>query len=279
MILLLLKNKIKTLLEKTEAPDFETKEILKWAVGEEASFLPADTEIDGEKAEKALSAAKRRIKGEPLQYILGEWDFYGLTFKVGAGVLIPRPETEILVERALENLPENGVVIDLCSGSGCIPISISKSSGAYCCGVEISEPALQFFRENIRLHKAEDRVKAVKGDVLEPSREVLSLLPRKCDIITANPPYLTAEEMASLQSEVRCEPEIALFGGRDGLDYYRRIFRLWKDRLSEGGMFLAEVGDGQSEAVRLLMEKEGCRCEICRDYNKIPRVVMGRRVG
>lgn len=279
MILLLLKNKIKTLLDNTESADFEAKEILKWAAGEEMPFLPADTEIPAEKAEKALAAAKRRAKGEPLQYLLGEWDFYGLTFKVGEGVLIPRPETEILVEKALENLPENSDVIDLCSGSGCIPISISEKSGARCFGVEISDSALEYFNKNIMLHKAEKRVKAVKGDVLDPSETLLSLLPQSCGMITANPPYLTSDEMASLQREVRYEPETALFGGTDGLDYYRLIFGLWKNRLSDKGLFLTEVGDGQGEAVKALMEKEGFCCEIYKDYNKIPRVVMGRRAG
>lgn len=279
MILLLLKNRIKTLLDQSQSRDFEAKEILKWAVGEEAAFLPADTEIPAEKAEKALDAAKRRVKGEPLQYILGEWDFYGLTFKVGEGVLIPRPETEILVEKALENLPENALLIDLCSGSGCIPISVWEKSGVCCWGVEISDQALSYFSENIKLHKAEDKVNPIKGDVLNPSEAVLSLLPQKCHVITANPPYLTSEEMWRLQREVRYEPETALFGGTDGLDYYRRIFGIWKDRLSDKGVFLTEVGDSQSEAVKNLMEKEGFSCEIFKDYNKIPRVVMGKKAG
>lgn len=277
MILLLLKNRIKTLLNQLESGDFETKEILKWAVGEEASFIPADTEIPQEKAEKAVDAAKRRAKGEPLQYILGEWDFYGLTFKVGKGVLIPRPETEILVSKALEILPENALVIDLCSGSGCIPVSIWKRSGADCYGVEISEPALNYFNENIKLHNAEDKVRALKGDVLNPTHELLTLLPKKCHLITANPPYLTSEEMSNLQKEVRHEPETALFGGKDGLDYYRRIFGIWKDKLTDNGVFLTEVGDDQAESVKKLMEKEGFCCETHSDYNKIPRVVMGRK--
>lgn len=279
MVLLLLKNRIKTLLAQLDAMDFETKEILKWAVGEEASFIPTDTEIPAEKAEKAIDAAKRRAKGEPLQYILGEWDFYGLTFKVGKGVLIPRQETEILVSKALEILPDNSQVIDLCSGSGCIPLSIWKRSGAHCYGVEISEPALNYFNENIKLHKAEGKVRALKGDVLNPANELLTLLPPKCSLITANPPYLTGEEMSTLQKEVRQEPEIALFGGRDGLDYYRRIFSLWKDRLEDKGAFLTEVGDNQAESVKSLMEEEGFACEIYADYNKIPRVVMGRKAG
>ncbi len=277
MILLQLRNKIKTLLDSIESTDFEAKEILKWAAGEEASFLPADTEVPSEKAEKALSAAKRRAKGEPLQYILGEWDFYGLTFKVGEGVLIPRPETEILVEKVLENLPQNAVLVDLCSGSGCIPISVAKNSDAECFGVEISPDALKYFEENIKLHKIENKVKAVEGDVLNP--DSLHLLPKNCDIITANPPYLTSEEMSRLQREVRHEPELALFGGIDGLDYYRKIFPCWKDRLKDKGLFITEVGDGQSEEVKALMEKEGFCCEIYKDYGKIPRVVMGRKAG
>lgn len=280
MILLLLKKQLKAILEQTESADFEAKEILRWAVGEETFILPPDAEISALQSERAIEAAKKRAKGEPLQYILGEWDFFGLTFKVGEGVLIPRSETELLVEKALEILPPNADVIDLCSGSGCIPIAIAENSSARCWGVEISETALDYFKENITLNNKEDSVKAVQGDVLNPSAEILSLLPEKCSLITANPPYLTAEEMSNLQREVRHEPELALFGGEDGLDFYRSIFELWKGRLEEGGAFITEVGDNQAEAVKALMEKQGfCGCQIFEDYHRIGRVVMGRMAG
>ncbi|MBD5113605.1 MAG: peptide chain release factor N(5)-glutamine methyltransferase [Ruminococcaceae bacterium] len=281
MVSILLKKQVRTLLEQhgSDSAAFETEQILKWATGLDRLTLTPDSEIDGEKAKKAINAAKRRIKGEPLQYILGEWDFFGLTFRVGEGVLIPRPETELLVEKVLKEIKKDGTVIDLCSGSGCIPIAISKKSGASCYGIEISEKALEYFKENIELNKVRDNVTPLLGDVLAPSESLLDSLPEKCDIITANPPYLTAEDMRELQREVRHEPETALFGGTDGLDFYRVIFGKWKKRLAEKGEFIVETGDKQAETVRELMEKEGFSCEIIKDYNKIGRLVFGRLAG
>lgn len=280
MVILLLRKRVLTLLEQhgIEAAAFETDQIMKWAAGVDRLTFSPDREIEEAAAEKAVEAAKRRIKGEPLQYIIGEWDFYGLTFKVGEGVLIPRPETELLVEKALEEIGENSLVIDLCSGSGCIPIAISKNSSAKCCGVELSEKALDYFRRNILLHNAESAVAPILGDVLVPEK-IIGALPEKCHIITANPPYLTAAEMETLQAEVRHEPELALYGGRDGLDFYRGIFVKWKDRLCSGGDFIVETGDGQAEAVGELMEKEGFSCGIIKDYNNIGRIVYGKKAG
>lgn len=273
MVTLQLKNRLVNLLRQNddETALFEAGQILKWVAGENFVYMP-DEEISEEMAEKAADAAKRRIKGEPLQYILGEWDFYGLTFKLGEGVFIPRPETEILVEMALESLPENGFLTDLCSGSGCIPIAVAKNSSAKCRGIEISPEAMSYFRENIRLHGLETRVTAIEGDVTDA--ECLDLTERS-DVITANPPYLTAEDMSALQKELRREPEIALFGGRDGLDYYRDIFRLWKSKLKKGGAFLVEAGDKQADLVKGFMEKAGLECEIFSDFSGIKRIVKG----
>ena len=250
---------------------------MQWATGLDRSALMLETEIDDKAADRAIEAAHRRIKGEPLQYIIGQWEFYGLPFRVGEGVLIPRQETELLVERALERLPEKGAVIDLCSGSGCIPIAIAKRANTNLCyGVELSAQALRYFEENIALNNAQTDVIALQGDVLYPAEELLDELPPKCGMITANPPYLTAEEMANLQKEVRHEPESALFGGADGLDFYRVIFGVWKQKLEKGGSFLVEVGDRQAESVRDLMENEGFECDIYTDLNKIGRVVAGK---
>lgn len=285
MVSLMLKKKLRTILEQSGNPSavFETDQIMKWVLKLDRLILAPDGEINPQKAEKAINAAMRRAKGEPLQYILGEWDFYGFTFHVGEGVLIPRPETELLAEKAVSGLKEIaetdsrvGTVIDLCTGSGCIPIALAKTTGAVCCGIDISEKALEYFNENIILNETEDKVTAFLGNVIEPDRELLDRLPEKCDIITANPPYLTAREMETLQKEVRHEPEIALFGGSDGLDFYRVIFGIWKERLSEKGEFIVETGDGQAEAVKSLMEKEGFCCGIIKDYNKLGRVVFGK---
>ena len=279
MVTLLLKKQLRNLLEQNDpdTAEFEANQLLQWATGLDRSALMLETEVEDKAAKQAIDAAHRRIKGEPLQYIIGEWEFYGLPFKVGEGVLIPRQETELLVEKAIERLPEKGVVIDLCSGSGCIPIAIAKRANtSLCYGVELSTAALDYFRENIALNGVENDVIALQGDVLYPPEELLDDLPAKCSVMTANPPYLTAEEMAGLQKEVRHEPESALFGGVDGLDFYRVIFGVWKHKLEKGGSFLVEVGDKQTETVKGLMENEGFECEVYSDLNKLGRVVAGK---
>lgn len=262
----------------SETAAFEVNQILQWALGNKYLVLAPEDEIDKADSDKAIEAAMRRVRGEPLQYIFGEWEFYGLPFKVGRGVLIPRPETELLVEEALKLLGKNDKVLDLCSGSGCVPIAIAKKKGCGCFGIEISDEAMEYFRLNIELNEVKGIVKALLGDALEPGEELLKELPGEFNVITANPPYLTAEEMETLQKEVRQEPDIALFGGKDGLDFYKVIFGVWKDRLSEDGRFLVEVGDRQAEAVAEIMENEGFRCETASDYGGIKRVVAGRKI-
>ncbi len=262
----------------SETAAFEVNQILQWALGNKYLVLAPEDEIDKADSDKAIEAAMRRVRGEPLQYIFGEWEFYGLPFKVGRGVLIPRPETELLVEEALKLLGKNDKVLDLCSGSGCVPIAIAKKKDCGCFGVEISDEAMEYFRLNIELNEVKGIVKALSGDALEPGEELLKELPGEFNVITANPPYLTAEEMETLQKEVRQEPDIALFGGKDGLDFYKVIFGVWKDRLSEDGRFLVEVGDRQAEAVAEIMENEGFRCETASDYGGIKRVVAGRKI-
>lgn len=280
MVVLALRKHILSLLEQADSDcaAFETNQILLWTLGERALILYPEEEVSETASRQAIEAAKRRAEGEPLQYILGEWEFYGLPFKVGEGVLIPRPETEILVETVLKELSSDSRVIDLCSGSGCIPIALWKKSGCSCCGIELSDKALEYFRFNIELNNAEKGVIPLKGDALYPSGELSELLPDSCDVITANPPYLTAEEMENLQTEVRHEPDIALFGGKDGLDFYRRIFGIWKGRLRDGGMFAVEVGNGQAETVSRIMEEEGFGCiKAVRDYGGEKRAVIGQR--
>lgn len=278
MVILALKKRLLSLLEQADPSSaaFEANQILHHVLGDKAAILSPEEEIDTESAQKAIDMAVRRAKGEPLQYIFGEWEFYGLPFKVGEGVLIPRPETEILVEAVLNEINPDSRVIDLCAGSGCIPVAIWKKTGAECFGVELSDKALEYFNINIELNKAESSVKALNGDVLAPSTELLEQLPDKCDIITANPPYLTAEEMENLQAEVRHEPDIALFGGADGLDFYRSIFGIWKERLKENGIFAVEVGDGQAKAVTEIMRNEGFECRTVSDYGRTERAVIGK---
>lgn len=279
MVIAKIKKKIRRILEDSgiSCADFETEQLLKWSIGE--SYLIKDSleEVTEDTEQKLTQAAIKRAKGEPLQYIIGEWDFYGYTFKVGEGVLIPRQETELLVEKTLPLLNGDSTVIDLCSGSGCIPIAIAKKTGASCYGIEISSDAISYFEENVKLNNTEGKVQIIEGDVLDPTRETLAKLPKQADLITANPPYLTAAEMESLQKEVRREPELALYGGIDGLDFYRIIFEKWKPLLKPKGIFAVEVGDEQGEKVRSLMSAAGFECCGFKDYDGIERVVLGKR--
>lgn len=252
-------------------PDFEAREILR-EITELDPYINSRRELSAEQQEKILQTAEKRATGVPLQYIFGKWEFYGYPFYVGEGVLIPRPETELLIDIAKKYCNENSAVIDLCSGSGCIPISISLETGANTLGIELYDKAFGYFERNIALNRA--RVTAIKGDVLDEG-----ILPdMEFDAIFSNPPYLTAEEMKNLQREVGYEPETALFGGEDGLYFYRRIIPLWVKRLKKGGIFAVEIGETQGEAVKAIMEETGLSAEVIKDYSGLQRVVLGKRI-
>lgn len=233
------------------------------------------TEPDMPVAEELVGAARemsrRRSGGEPLQYILGEWEFYGYPFKVGEGVLIPRQDTELTVEIAEEYLKRNGgeFVADLCAGSGCIGIALARRRGCRVKSYELFEAAFGYLVRNIGLNGVDGRVEAIKADVLavEPDE--------RFDVIVTNPPYLTGEDMHRLQKEVSFEPESALYGGSDGLDFYRGILPHWTGCLKKGGLFAAEIGMGQEKDVMRIFEENGIEAECARDACGIIRVVYG----
>ncbi len=250
-------------------PAFEANEIIKETCGKHPSVI---TDITDKQTAEIGDILKKRKNGMPLQYIFGKWEFYGYEFFVGEGVLIPRPETELLTDIAVKSLDKNSIVLDLCSGSGCIPVSINKEIGCKTYAVELYPKAFSYLTKNI-LHNHADVI-AINGDALDNSHfEGITF-----DAIFSNPPYLTAKEMEELQTEVKYEPSTALFGGEDGLDFYKKLFGLWKLRLKKGGIFAVEVGDKQAEAVRTLMETEGYTAEIINDYNGIGRVVVGKMI-
>jgi len=251
----------------SDCPAFEAEQLLSCFGGVKRERLLAGI---GDASEEALrEPLRRRLSGEPLQYILGEWDFYGRTFRVGEGVLIPRADTEILVEAALEaarGIP-SPEILDLCAGSGCIAVTMAlERPDAAVDAVEKSPGALAFLRENVRLHGAPVRV--VEGDALAPEGS------ERYDLILSNPPYLTGGEMAVLQREVRREPAEALFGGEDGLRFYRAIAKLWRERFLPGGRLLVEIGRGQERAVTEILQ-ENSFTDICfhRDLCGIIRVL------
>lgn len=262
------------ILERNEISDsgFDAMCIFQDVLGERnPMFLPLE-EVSAEHEEKIRGMIKRRSEGEPLQYILGEWDFWSGTFKVGEGVLIPRPDTETLVEDVLKICRRKNLrspkIADLCSGSGCIAITLKKEiPNAEVFAVELSESALDYLKRNAELNAAD--IKIISADVLD---ERTSEKFRELDVIVANPPYLTADEMNDLQPEVRREPYMALFGGDDGLDFYRKLASTWKASLKKGGSFCCEFGMGQHEDVKkILHENNFTNIEFSKDAGGIIR--------
>lgn len=237
-------------------------------------------DIPEDKARAALEAVSRRISGEPLQYILGEWEFYGLPFYVGEGVLIPRQDTETLAELAVSfaraRKGAGFLAADLCAGSGCIGITLAKLAVVPVKLLELSEQALGYLRRNIELNGVQRLCEALCADVL--SEDAAGKLP-PLDLIVTNPPYLTAQDMRELQTEVAHEPETALFGGEDGLDYYRRMIPLWGAKLRDGGMLAAEIGMGQEKDVMRIFEECGIAAQYKKDLCGVVRVIYGIKNG
>lgn len=255
---------------------FEARCIIEYATGLNHAQLIANSEqpVSGNIEQLVHCMAEKRITGYPVQYLLGTWEFFGLPFRVGDGVLIPRQDTETLVESVLTRVSEHPVhrITDLCSGSGCIPVALEKyTKGTEISAVEYSDAALSYLRQNTVLNSSAVRV--IKGDVLDP--EFCKSF-RDIDIITSNPPYLTPEDMAVLQKEVRFEPEMALLGGDDGLLFYRTITRNWKHCLKSGGMIFYEIGINQENDVSEILACNGFTdIQIIPDLCGINRVVCG----
>ena len=214
----------------------------------------------------------RRAAREPLQYILGETEFMGLTFHVEPGVLIPRADTEILVEKALAWMKPGARVLDIGTGSGAIAVSLAKlGRQAQVTAVDVSDRALEIARRNAERNGA--AVEFVKSDCFS------ALKGRKYDMIVSNPPYISEDEMRGLMPEVTREPELALFGGADGLDFYRRISREAPEYLNEGGCLLFEIGWLQKDAVSALVKAHIGEPFALRDYGQNWRVVGAKKEG
>lgn len=240
---------------------------------------PFDGKKQADTSQVKLSAQMlaRRLSGEPLQYIIGEWDFYGETFEVGRGVLIPRADTETLIDEALRLMGGRKDIkaADLCAGTGCIGITAERlfdCAEMYC--VEKYDAAKVYLDRNIKRHNS--KVISVQGDVL--SQDTADRLPQ-LDLIISNPPYINAEDMEHLQKEVTFEPETALEGGEDGYDFYRGIVRIWSKKLAPDGVMIFEIGAGQEDEVMQIMIQAGLKdVRVRKDMAGIDRCVFGRRV-
>lgn len=230
----------------------------------------ADFEADYT-SEALISAVERRATRYPLQYILGEWEFCGLTFHVDENCLIPRPDTEILVEAAVRAMPKGGRLLDLCTGSGCVACAVlSMTDGSVtAAAVELMHGTAKLARRNVERLGLAERCRVIEADLRDDVPEGESF-----DVITANPPYISTEEMLTLEAELSFEPRVALTDEGDGLSLYEDIIRIYKDRLKPGGVMLLEHGYTQAEAVRKIALRHGMTCETLRDLAGNARVAM-----
>lgn len=235
-----------------------------------------EQEMPERAAAAVFAAVAERIAGRPLQYILGEWEFLTLTLCVGEGVLIPRPDTELLCETVAEQLCDihSPRVLDLCAGSGCVGLGIASLLPQ--CAVtlvEVSDAAFAFLEKNVARYP-QYAVKAVKADVLTDH----TAFEETYDAIVSNPPYIPAKDIDGLMREVRHEPRLALDGGADGLVFYRSILAHWMPKLKAGGLLAVEIGFDQGEAVNRLFGEAGLvDCRVLKDYGNNDRVVLGYR--
>ena len=219
---------------------------------------------------------ERRLAGEPIQYITGECEFYGLPFRVNRDVLIPRPETEHLVEKVLELAAnsERLQIVDVGTGSGAIAITLAHSlPAAQLTATDLSSGALNVARENAELNGVAERVRLLEGDLLAP------VVGERFDFVVSNPPYVASSDRGMLAVEVReHEPELALFAGTHGLDIYRRLTPLAYDAVVPGGFVLFEIGHGQADAIAELFSIAGfSKIQFTKDLQGIDRVISAQR--
>ena len=254
-------------------PEYDSSMLLSVLTGQAPLLLRMDTDtcLDQDMLARFQALCNRRLLREPLQYILGETSFCGFTFHVDSRVLIPRPETELLCEWALELVPAGRPVrvLDLCTGSGCLGVSLKLlRPGAVVTASDLSPDALDVAGLNAaRLHAD---VRFLQGDLFGAVADEVF------DLIVSNPPYIPSSDCRTLQPEVMREPSSALDGGADGLDFYRRICREAPSHLAAGGALLMELGDGEADRVASVLRESGFRSvEIRNDYQSLPRMIGG----
>ena len=247
-----------------------------------AQFLADRDLYAGDEVVAGVEAGlKRLLAGEPIAYILGQWEFYGLPMKVTPNVLIPRDDTCAVAELAIRQalfLQKDPRILDLCCGSGCIGLAIaSRVKDARITLADLSKDALAVAKKNMLRHKFSGRVSCVQADALKPAPAFLG----KFDMIVSNPPYITSEEMKGLEeSVVDFEPHMALFGGEDGLDFYRSIAKNYASALKPGGYLAFEIGDTQGDDVcRILAENGYTILERTRDFNNRERAILAQYGG
>ena len=260
-------------------PTLESRELVCCASGKSREELSRDGRlyVPDTVEQQVRRLAQRHLDGEPVAYLIGEWEFYGLPLDISESVLIPRPDTEVLVERTLLYLKTLDAprVLDLCAGSGCIGLAVAKHTpAAHAVLGELDEGALRICRQNIRRSDLTGRVVALQLDAREKPPAHLG----EFDCIVSNPPYVTGAEMQALPHSVRdFEPAMALYGGEDGLDFYRAIVENYTPALKKGGFVCFEFGMGQGDDVCRILEENGYTIlERTRDYNDRERAVLAQ---
>ena len=262
-----------------EAATLEARELVCFGAGKTREELSRDGGLYVSPAleRQVRQLVERRMAGEPVAYLIGEWEFYGMPLDISGDVLIPRPDTEVLAEQAIgycRTLIEGGRVLDLCAGSGCVGLAVAAHAPQVRVVLgEISDAALRICRQNIRRSGLSGQVVSVRTDAREKPEK--SLGDFQC--IVSNPPYIPHGDIAGLDGSVKdYEPHLALDGGEDGLDFYRSITEKWRECLNPGGRLYFEVGIGQADQVLRIMRSQGFGdIQIVKDTHDIPRVVFG----
>ena len=246
---------------------------------QEQILADKDTYVNEETCQKMSLAVQRILNGEPLAYVIGQWEFYGMTLQVDNHVLIPRDDTCAVTALAIRQalfLDSAPRILDLCTGSGCVGIAVaSRVKDAKVTLADISKEALAVAKKNVAGQKLSARVSCVQADALSAPSAFLG----KFDMIVSNPPYITTQEMQELPKSVKdYEPHLALHGGDDGLDFYRSIAKNYAAALKPGGYLCFEFGMGQGDAVCAILEENGYTVlERSRDYNQRERAVLAQR--
>jgi len=269
--------------EDVDSASMMARHLLAHVSGKTQAAILADRDLyaSEEICQKMDAGVGRLLEGEPLAYVLGEWEFYGLNLYVNEHVLIPRDDTVAVTSLAINKaifLKQNPRVLDLCCGSGCIGLAVaSRVKDARVTLADISRDALAVAKRNIVLNHLSAKVSCVQADALKPASAILG----KFDLIVSNPPYITANEMLDLPKSVKAyEPNLALYGGDDGLDFYRSIAKNYKTALKPGGYLCFEFGMGQGNDVCRILEENGYTIlERTRDYNDRERAVLAQYGG
>lgn len=253
--------------------DREGLEIIEYVSGIEIKeiIFRYNESVTNEVVNKAKDVLKKRKNRLPLAYITGKAVFFGYEFKVSKDVLIPRSDTEFLCECTLNIIKDGDSVADICTGTGCIGITLCKQKNIYADLFDISKKALEIAKDNVNNHGLNNRIKLYNRDVFSDDFFVGC---EEYNLIISNPPYIQTSVIESLQEEVKNEPRIALDGGEDGLDFYRRIIDLSINMVKSGGHILFEIGYDEGEKLRELCESKNLKCEIKKDYSKNDRVCI-----